>query len=125
MQPLVVEPADVFDGRELELRARAPHAVCDQLGLVGVHEDFGHGVVQRVSDGPDRREHLMVVEHLGVVRTVYWRAGVRMGHQLEVRAGLPSPSAIRSASSTSSVRMLAASCQPTIILENTSSMNAK
>ena len=34
VQPLVVEPADVLDGRQLELRTRPPHAVCDQLGLV-------------------------------------------------------------------------------------------
>jgi len=33
MQALVVEPADVLDGRELELAAGAPHAVGDQLGL--------------------------------------------------------------------------------------------
>ena len=29
----MVEPADVVDDRELELRVRAPHAVGDQLGL--------------------------------------------------------------------------------------------
>ena len=59
VQPLVVEPADVLDGRELELRARAPHTVCDQLGFVAVHESFRQSVVQRVSDRAYRREHLM------------------------------------------------------------------
>jgi len=34
VQPLMVEPRDPLDGRELELDAGAPHAVGDQLGLV-------------------------------------------------------------------------------------------
>src|ERR687887_161808 len=38
VQPAVVEPADVFDDRELELAAGAPDAVGDQLGLEGIHE---------------------------------------------------------------------------------------
>jgi hypothetical protein len=67
VQPAVVEPADVLDGRELELRVGAPHAVGDQLGLVGVHERFAERVVVAVSDATDRREHAMVVEHLRVV----------------------------------------------------------
>ena len=38
VQPIVVEPRDPLHGRELELRAGAPHAVGDQLGLVGINE---------------------------------------------------------------------------------------
>jgi hypothetical protein len=43
----VVEPADVRDGRELELRVGSPHAVGDQLGLVAVDERFGERVGDR------------------------------------------------------------------------------
>lgn len=50
MQPLVVEPADVLDGRELELRAGAPDAVGDQLGLVAIDERLGERVVQGIPD---------------------------------------------------------------------------
>lgn len=46
--------------------------------------------------------------------------GVTVMQKLDVSAGIPDPSAIRSASSTSVVRMFAASCQPTTIRENTS-----
>jgi endonuclease YncB( thermonuclease family) len=45
VQAGVVKPADPLDDRELELRAGAPDAVGDQLGLEGVHE----GLSQRVS----------------------------------------------------------------------------
>lgn len=38
VQAVVVKPADVFDGGELELRPGAPHPVSDQLGLVAVHK---------------------------------------------------------------------------------------
>ena len=47
VQPAVVEPADIGDGRELELRAGSPHAIGDQLGLERVHERFGERVVER------------------------------------------------------------------------------
>ncbi len=60
-------PLLATSGRELELRVGAPHAVGDQLGLVGVDIRFGERVVERVADGPDRREHEVIVEHLGVV----------------------------------------------------------
>ena len=67
MQTFVVEPGDVFDDGELELRAAAPDAVTDQLGLEAVDEALGRGVVVRVADGPDRGEHAVVVEGLAVV----------------------------------------------------------
>jgi hypothetical protein len=47
----VVEPAEVSDGRELELRVGAPHAVGDQLGLVAVDERFGERVEAPMSRG--------------------------------------------------------------------------
>ena len=40
METLVVEPGNVLDDRELELAARAPDAVTDQLGLEAVDERF-------------------------------------------------------------------------------------
>lgn len=47
VEAVVVKPADVFDGGELELLAGAPHAVGDQLGLEAVDERFGQRVVDR------------------------------------------------------------------------------
>jgi len=44
VQAVVVEPGYVLDDGELELGARAPHAVGDQLGLERVHERLGHRV---------------------------------------------------------------------------------
>ena len=44
MQPVVVEPVDVFEDRELELSARAPDAVVDQLRLERVDEALSQGV---------------------------------------------------------------------------------
>jgi hypothetical protein len=67
VQPAVVEPADVGDGRVLELRVGAPHAIGDQLGLVAVDERFGERVVESVSDSADPRQHAMIIEQLRVV----------------------------------------------------------
>jgi hypothetical protein len=44
----VAEPADVFDGGELELGSGAPDAVGDQLGLETVDERFGQRVRLRL-----------------------------------------------------------------------------
>jgi hypothetical protein len=41
VQTIVVEPADVLDARQLELRAAAPDAVGDQLRLEAVDERLG------------------------------------------------------------------------------------
>ena len=67
VQPARVEPGDVLDGRELELGVGAPHAIGDQLGLVAVDERFGERVVVAVADAADGRQHVRVVELLGVV----------------------------------------------------------
>ena len=67
-----VEPADVLDDRELKLRAGAPDAVGDQLGLEGVDEALSERVVERIADRADRGEHAMVVEYLGEGVAVYW-----------------------------------------------------
>jgi hypothetical protein len=47
VQPGMVEPGDVLDGRELELGLGPPDAIGDQLGLEAVDERFGHGVGER------------------------------------------------------------------------------
>ena len=44
MQAVVVEPADVLDGGELELRSGPPDAIGDQLGLEAVDEALGQRV---------------------------------------------------------------------------------
>ncbi len=67
MKARVVEPADVFDDRELKLGARAPDAVGDQLGLEGVDKALGQGVVIGVADRPDADEHAVIGERLRVV----------------------------------------------------------
>ena len=56
VEPLVVEPGNVFDDRELELRGRLPDAVADQLGLEAVDERLGERVVVGVADRADRGE---------------------------------------------------------------------
>jgi hypothetical protein len=38
VQAIMVKPADVLHDSELKLRAGAPHAIGDQLGLERVHE---------------------------------------------------------------------------------------
>lgn len=88
MQALVVEPGDVFDDGQLQLRARAPGAVGDQLGLEGVDEALGHRVVKRIADRSDRGEDAGVIELLGVVGRRILRAAVGVGHELEVGAML-------------------------------------
>jgi hypothetical protein len=56
VQAVVVEPADVFDNSELELRSGAPDAVGDQLGLEAVDEALGDGVVvASLTEPPDAR----------------------------------------------------------------------
>ena len=89
MQPVVVEPADVFHDGELELGSGAPHAILDQLGLERVHEALGQRVVIRVTDRTDRCEDLVVVDDLGVVMGGVLRAGIGVSNQLEVRARVP------------------------------------
>jgi hypothetical protein len=86
VQPLVVEPADVFDDRELELGAGAPDAIADQLGLEGVDERFGHRVVVGVADRADRGENVVVVEDLLESLSGVLRAGVAVVGQLDVGA---------------------------------------
>jgi hypothetical protein len=48
-----VEPSDSLHDRELELGPGAPDAVGDQLGLEGVDEALGQGVVIGIADRPD------------------------------------------------------------------------
>ena len=76
MQAAVVVPADPLDDRQLELVARAPDAIGDQLGLERVHERFRERVVVGVAGRSERREDPVVVE--GVVEVV---AGVLGGFQ--------------------------------------------
>jgi hypothetical protein len=45
VQAAGVEPAEVFDDRELELAAGAPDAVADQFGLERVDEALGERIV--------------------------------------------------------------------------------
>ena len=53
VQPLVVEPADPLDDRQLGLLVGAPDAVGDQLGLEAVDERFRERVVITVASLPD------------------------------------------------------------------------
>lgn len=76
MQSGVVEPAEIFDDRELELGAGAPDAVGAQLGLEAVEERLGQGVVVGVVDRSDGREQAVIIEGLAVVDAGVLRAGV-------------------------------------------------
>jgi DNA-binding NarL/FixJ family response regulator len=51
VQADVVRPAEVLDDREVELRARLPHAIGDRLGLETVDEARSQRVVAGVADG--------------------------------------------------------------------------
>src|SRR5437899_3816739 len=86
METLAVEPGNVLDDRELELAARAPDAVTDQLGLEAVDERFRERVVVRIADRPDRSEHAMVVEDLAVVIREVLTAGVAVMNEFDIRA---------------------------------------
>ena len=67
MQTRVVEPADVLNDGELELRSCAPHTVCDELSLEAVEEALGHRIVVGVTDRAHRGENAIVCERLGVI----------------------------------------------------------
>jgi len=62
VQSCVVEPAEVFDDRELELGSCSPDAVGDQFGLEAVDERFCERVVVRVPDRSDGSKDAVVVE---------------------------------------------------------------
>jgi hypothetical protein len=52
VQAAVVEPADVLDDRELQLRPGSPDAVSDQLRLEAVDEALSHAVDVGVACAP-------------------------------------------------------------------------
>ena len=87
VQPVVVEPADVFDDGQLELRACPPDTIGDQLGLEGVDEALGQRVVEGVADRADRGQDAVVVEDLGERLGRVLAARVRVVHRLDVGAG--------------------------------------
>jgi hypothetical protein len=85
VQAVVVEPGDVLDDGQLELRARTLGAVGDQLGLEGVDEALGHRVVVGVADGPNiERVHIALNgrRHIGIDQLTSLIAGT--GHQVSV-----------------------------------------
>jgi hypothetical protein len=51
-----VAPTDLLDDGQLELRASAPDAVCDELALEGVDEALRHSIVIGVADRADARQ---------------------------------------------------------------------
>jgi len=83
----VVEPADIFDDRELELRSGAPDAIGDQLGLERVDEGLGKRVVKRVADRSDRPEDAVVVEDLRKRPRRVLSPGIGVMDELDVGAG--------------------------------------
>jgi hypothetical protein len=65
----VVEPADVLDNSQLELRPGLPDAVGDQLGLEGVHARyrivFTYDTYERLPDTAANRAKLELLPHPG------------------------------------------------------------
>jgi hypothetical protein len=88
VQAVVVEPGDPLDDRELELGSGTPDAIGDQLGLEGVDEALGHGVVVGVADRSDRPDDPMVVEDLLEGEARVLRAGIAVVDQVDVGAVL-------------------------------------
>lgn len=67
VQSPVVEPVDVFCGRDLEVVDVFPGpAVADQFGLEQRVEGLGQGIVIRVAGGADRRGRAGLGKTLGV-----------------------------------------------------------
>jgi hypothetical protein len=85
MQSGAVEPAEVFDDGELELGAGAPDVVGDELGLEGVDEALGQGVIVGVADRADRGQNAVIGHCLGVVDRGVLRAAIAVMDQLEIR----------------------------------------
>lgn len=65
VKTVVVKPADPLDDRQLGLGDRAPGSFGDQLGLEGVDETLGEGVVIGVPGRAQGAEDVVVVESLG------------------------------------------------------------
>lgn len=76
VQAAVVEPAHPLDDRQLCLGDRAPGSFGDQLGLEGVDEALGQGVVIRIADRAQGAEDVVVVEGLGELRRCVLGAAV-------------------------------------------------
>ncbi len=114
VEAVVVEPADVLDDGELELGPGAPHAVGDQLGLEASRRSSRPWRCRRRrrlsrpkrGRGGRRGPGCRPPRCIGCPRSV-WATSRKSAPCSRV------PSAIRSASSTRSVRMCPASCQPT------------
>lgn len=64
MQAVVVEPADPFDDRELEVLETGPVAAGDELGLERVDDALGERVVVGVAGRADRRQDAVIVNAL-------------------------------------------------------------
>ncbi len=67
VQPGLVEPVHPEKGCQLEIIDASPWSFpSDALGLVEPDHALGQGVVERVTDGPDRGERAGVGEPFGV-----------------------------------------------------------
>jgi hypothetical protein len=88
VQALVVEPRDVLEDCELELAVSRPGPVSDQLRLEAVDEALSNGVIQRVADRADRRQHAVIVQCLGVVKRRVLTPGIGVLNERDLRAGL-------------------------------------
>ena len=100
VQAVVVEPCHVRDDGELELAARPPHAIANELGLEAVDEALGERVVVGVADRADRCEDVVVVEDLAKVDARVLICRRRNGARDRRRRrepGWPAPSAARRA----------------------------
>src|SRR5919109_2294890 len=86
MEPDVVNPADVLDHRQLELRSGAPDAVGDQLGLEAVDERLGERVLVGVTDRADRGQHAVIGQRLGVVDRGVLATAIGVVDELDVGA---------------------------------------
>jgi hypothetical protein len=125
VQAVGVEPAQVFDDGELELVGGAPDAVGDQFGLEAVDKALGERVVAGVTDRPDRGQHPVVGERLGVVDRGVLAAAIGVVDKFDVGAAAALMQRHPQRVQHDVVRMWPASCQPTIPRLKASRMNAK
>ncbi len=124
----VVEPVDVGERRELDVVETSPWAFrVDQLPLVEPVERLDEGIVVAVALRADRRNDVVVGEPVGVANAEILHSAIAvMNQRARGRAPLTLRlnTAISSASIARSDRSDRMACQPTIIRENTSMMNA-
>jgi hypothetical protein len=79
----------MLDVREFQLRAGAPHAVGDQLGLEAVDETLGECVAVGVAGAADGRQDVVGGERQGVDAGDALGAAISVTHEADLSDAMP------------------------------------